>query len=87
MSIILLIYFNFLRLPQYNNLLKGRYHKVETMPKTHFFGKGGLESCISRFIQPSKPIMENDPNHPKTHKLENLVLIAEYEKKIREIAM
>ena len=39
-------------------------------------------SCISRYIQPNKPIREKYLNRPKTHKLENLVLIAEDEKKI-----
>ena len=36
-----------------------------------------------RYIHPSTPIREKYPNSPKTHKLENLVLIAEDEKKIR----
>ena len=39
--------------------------------------------CILRFIPQSKPRREKYPNSPKTHKLENLVLIAEDEKKIR----
>ena len=46
------------------------------------FGKRGIAICISRFIRPSKPIREKNPNRPKTHKLENLVLIAEEEIKI-----
>ena len=37
-------------------------------------------SCISPFIHPSKPIREKYQNRPKTHKLKNLVLIAEEEK-------
>ena len=75
--------FNFVRLPHYNNVLKSRYHKVGTMPKTLCFGKWGLASCISQLIHPSKPIRENYLNRPNTHKLEKLVLIAEDEKKIR----
>ena len=71
------------RLPQYNNVLKSSYHKVDTMPKTLCFGKGGLASCIPWFIRPSKPIREKYKNCPKTHKLENLVLIAEEENKIQ----
>ena len=47
------------------------------MPKTLCFGKGGLAICISQFIHQSKQIRENYPKHTKTHKLENLVLIAE----------
>ena len=53
------------------------------MPKTLCFGKGGLASCISQFIHPIKPMREKYPNRPKTHKLTNLVLIAEDEKKIQ----
>ena len=53
------------------------------MPNTLFLGKGGLVSCISRFIHPSKPIREKYTNLPKTHKLENLVLIAEDQNKIQ----
>ena len=36
--------------------------------------------CILRFIPQSKPRREKYPNSPKTHKLENLVLIAEDKK-------
>ena len=47
-----------------------------------FFGKGGISTCISRFTQPSKLIREKHPNRPTTHKLDNLVLIAEEKNKI-----
>ena len=47
------------------------------------FGEEGLASYISWFIQPGKPIRDKYSNRPKTHKLENLVLIAEDAKKIR----
>ena len=47
------------------------------MPKTLCFWKGGLERFISLFIFPIKPIREKYPSRPKTHKLDNLVLIAE----------
>ena len=53
------------------------------MSKTLCFGEGGIEIFISCFIRPSKLIREKYPNLPKTRKLENLVLIAEDEKKIR----
>ena len=53
------------------------------MSKTLCFGKGGLASCILWFISPSKPIREKYPNHPKTHKLENLLLVAEDENTIQ----
>ena len=53
------------------------------MPKTLCFGKGGIERCISRFVRPSKMIREKDLNRPKTHNLDNLVLIAGDKKKIR----
>ena len=42
-----------------------------------------LARCISLFIHPSKPIRKTYPNQPKTHKIENLVLIAEDKNKIR----
>ena len=51
------------------------------MPKTLCFGKGGITSYISRFIHPSRPIKEKYPNRPKTHKIENLVWIAEEKNK------
>ena len=73
----------FVRLPKYNNVLKSRYHKVDTMPKTFCFGKGGLATCISRFSCPSKPIRDKYQSRTKTHTLENLVLIADDEKKIQ----
>ena len=38
---------------------------------------------MSRLIHPSKPIREKYSNRPKTHKLENLVLITEVKNKIR----
>ena len=45
-------------------------------------------SFISRLIYPSKLIREKYPNLPKTHKLENLVLIAESEnKRMRNISV
>ena len=53
------------------------------MPKTLCFGNMSLAIYILRFIKPSKPIREKYPNHLKTHKLENLVLLAEDEKRIR----
>ena len=52
------------------------------MPKTILFRKRGLAICISWFIHPSKPIKEKYPKITKTHKLDNLVLIAEAEKTI-----
>ena len=52
------------------------------MTKILFGGKGGLVSCISPLVYPSKLIRGNHPNRPKMHKLEKLGLIAEY-KKIR----
>ena len=73
-----------MRLPQYNNVLKRRYHKVGTIPKTLFFCKGCLARCVSCFIRLSKLIRYKYPNRPKTHTLENLVLIAEDENKIRK---
>ena len=42
-----------------------------------------MQSCISQFIHPSKPIREKYPNFLKMHKIENLVLTAEAEKTIR----
>ena len=75
--------FNFVHLPQYNIVLKTRYHKVETIPKTLCFGERVLSSCISRFIHTSKPVSQKYSNHFKMHKFENLVLIAEGEKKIQ----
>ena len=53
------------------------------MPKILCFGKGSLVICISQLILPSKPIRLKYYNHPKKHKIENLVLIAEEEDKIR----
>ena len=53
------------------------------MPEPICFGKGGLLRCISWSIHRSKPTREKYPNRPKTHNLENLVLIAEDEKKTR----
>ena len=47
------------------------------MKKSLCSGKGSLASCISRFINLSRPIIEKYPNPPKEHNLENLVLIAE----------
>ena len=80
---IIILNFKFARLPKYNNVLKSSYHKIDTMSNTPFWGKGGLVRCISQFILPSKQIREKYPNCPKTHKLENPVLIAEEEKKIQ----
>ena len=51
--------------------------------KSICFGKGGLSICISRFVQQNKPTREKYTNHPKKHKLKNLVLIAELENMIR----
>ena len=82
MSTIIISNLNFVHLLQYNNELKIRYHKVDNIPKIIYFGKGCLVSCISCFICPSKPIREKYPNLTKTHKLENLVSIAENENKI-----
>ena len=70
---------NFVRPPQYNSVLKNRYQKVDTIPKTLYFGKGGLAICISWLIT----IREYDPNLPKKHKLENLVLLVEDKNRIR----
>ena len=53
------------------------------MLKTLCFGKGGLASCISRFIRAGKLIREKYTEFTKMHNLENLVLIAKDEKKIR----
>ena len=39
-------------------------------------------NCIPRSIRPSNLIREKYPNYLKSHKLENLVLIAEAEKTI-----
>ena len=47
------------------------------------FGVGGVVSCMSRFIHPSKPICETYPYRPKAHKLEYLILIEESEISIR----
>ena len=76
-STIISLNLRFVCLPQNNNVLKIRYHKVETMPKTLFWGSGVLQSCISRIINPSKTIREKYLNLSKTHEIENLVLIAE----------
>ena len=46
------------------------------MPKTFFYGKGGIVRCISQFIHPSKPIKEKYLNCTNSHKFKNLVLIA-----------
>ena len=53
------------------------------MKKSPCFGKGGLASCIARSIHPSKPIREKYYNRLKSHKIENLVLIADAEKTIQ----
>ena len=53
------------------------------MPKTMFFGKGGLAIFISLFIHRSKPIREKYSNGPNMHNIENLVLIAEDKNKTR----
>jgi hypothetical protein len=47
------------------------------MPRHLRSGVGGVGSCISRFIHPSKPIRDKYLNRPKGHKLENLTIIAE----------
>ena len=52
------------------------------MKKLPCFGKGGLVRFISRFVLPSKPIREKYPKSPKSHKLDNLVMIAEAENTI-----
>ena len=52
------------------------------MKKSPYFGKGVLVSCISQFIHSIKSIRENSLNRPKSHKLENLVLIVEAKKMI-----
>ena len=52
------------------------------MKKSLCFGKGGLANFISQFIHPSKPIRENYTNHQKTHKINNLTLMAQDEKGI-----
>ena len=52
------------------------------MPKSLCFEKGGLDSCISRFVHPSLPIREKYSNCPNTHKLYTLLLIAEAKNKI-----
>ena len=83
MSTIIFSNLNFVHLPQYNNVIKIRYQKVDNTPKTLYFGKGGIAICILWFINRSKPLRENYPNRPKTHKLENLMLLAEDENKIR----
>ena len=83
MSTIIFYCLNFLHLPQYNTILKSGHHKVDTTKKSLCFGKGGIEICISWFIHPSNLIREKCTNLPKTHNLQNLVLIAEAEKKIR----
>ena len=53
------------------------------MKKPLFFGKEGLAICISLFIHPSKPIKKKYPKRPKTHDLDNLVLIMKVENTIR----
>ena len=53
------------------------------MPKSICFRKGGLVICISWLIHPSKLIREKYTEHPKTHNLENLVLVVEAENRIR----
>ena len=83
MSMIIFSCLNFVRLPQYNNVPKSWYHKVDTMKKTNFLWKGGLASCISGFIRPSKPIRGEYMNSQKTHKIKNLVLVAEAKNMIR----
>ena len=79
----MILNFNFVHLPQYNNALNSRYHKVDIIPKTLCFGKGGLATFFSRFVHPSKPIREKYPNQTKMHNIENLVLIVEGKNKIR----
>ena len=83
MSTIIFLNFEFVRLLQYNNVPKSKYHKVDTIPKTICYGRRGIEICISCFIHPSKLIREKYLNRPNAHKLENFVLIAEYKNKIR----
>ena len=53
------------------------------MSKTLLGGKWGLMSCISWFNRPIKPIRGKYIILTKTHRVENLVLIAEDEKKIQ----
>ena len=53
------------------------------MSKTPCFGNGSLARFISQLIHPSEPIREKYPTCPNTHKIENLVLIAEEEKKFQ----
>jgi hypothetical protein len=53
------------------------------MPQRLRVGVGGVGSCISRFIHPSKPIRDKYVNRPKGHKLENLTVIAEGLKTVR----
>ena len=73
---------DFVRIPQYNNVLNILNNKINSILKILCFGKGGLASCASLFIWKSKPIREKYPNHPNTHKLDNLMLVAEVEKEI-----
>ena len=46
-------------------------------------GVGAIASCISRFIHPSKPIREKNPNRQKGHKLEGCIIIDQVEKTIK----
>ena len=56
------------------------------MKKSLCFGEGGLASCTSWFIRPSKHIREKYLNCPKTHTIESFVLIAEAKNTIRRIS-
>jgi hypothetical protein len=53
------------------------------MPAALRFGVGGVATCISRFVHPSKPIRDKYLNREKGHKLDNLKIIALQEKVIR----
>ena len=76
----------FLRIPKYINVTHILHYKVYTMPNTLFWGKGGIAICIPGFIYPRKMIREKYLNHPKSHKLYNLLLIVEYENMIQKIS-
>ena len=84
MSTIIFSFLECVRILEYIDVLHSRHHKVDTVPKIFVFGKRGLISCISLFFYPIKPIAEKYPNHPKSHKFYNLVLIAEDLKRIHK---
>ena len=53
------------------------------MKSSPCFGKSGIIRFIPRFVHPSEPIRENYTNRPKSHNIENLLLIVEAEKTIQ----